>query len=688
MTRTVRRAVVVGMCLSVLVALLPDPSFTGRRLGIPLAVLGHAVLEWTGIMLALSGAILAMLHRRLADRDPYVLLLATVLGVAAATDLFHLLTSIELVTVGAESRQSLALTWITGRTLVASVAFLGALYLPARDTSKAWAAWAFVGLSAIGVVGAVAWIASGGTVPEVLHTNTRIARPYEFLPMVLYACTATLLLLTQRGAVSVGRPILLLCVLPDMLAQQLALSSPAEPYGALFFGAHFAKLTTYATAMLGVLCVFVEAVREQRIVRGELEHRRVKIHDRNIALELAQLRAFQNRREIDRVTLEAKLAARLKSEFVATVSHEIRTPMNGVLGSTELFDTQNLTKPQKQLMQTIRSSGNMLLAIVNDILDFEKIETGAVDFERVPVNVRAMVEEVVGMARPGAAQRQTSINTEIDENVPPFVSGDPSRLRQVLLNLTSNAAKFTEEGTVSVRVRRVDELGGRRCRLAFEVEDTGIGIKDPSVLFAPFRQEDGSIGRRFGGTGLGLAICQRLVSAMGGIIAVESLPGHGSLFWFELVFDVAEAPVSLMPRRPSLVPREPVKVLLVEDNPVNQMLAKRMLEKVGCVVTVASNGQEAVDCVAIDAYEMIFMDCQMPVMDGFVATRTIRAMSSKQAEVPVVALTANALAEDRERCRESGMNDVLTKPLSRNAIERTIATFVPRVRESEAAAAS
>lgn len=686
--RPVVWALAVGMPLMMLVAILPDSVFSPVSDEVEGAVVAHVLLEWTGILCALFGAVLAVAHGHFVRKDSYLMVAAVGLFAASITDSFLLLVSTGGLSIAMPEAEQSAVTWVVARTVVALTVVLGVLSVGRGGRRQRSLDLTFWGVSAAFVITSLVWMAVGTRLPGAVVAQSHIARPLELLPMFVLAGSATILLVAPREQSVVGRRLLLLSIFPNMLAQQFALLADPLPYGALFFAAHGAKLLSYASMTCGVVCLLLDAFRSQRVIREHMSNQRERFEARSIALELAQLRAYQNNKMLERVTQEASAAARLKSEFVATVSHEIRTPMNGVLGSAELFELDNLTAQQKILMKTIRSSGNMLLAIVNDILDFEKIDTGAVKMESLPVDLRALMNDVASMASPNAKQRGNTVEVDIGPRVPAFVTGDPHRLRQILLNLANNAAKFTEGGAVSLRVRRVDELGERQCRLVFEVEDTGIGIKDPRVLFMPFKQEDGTIARRFGGTGLGLAICQKLVGVMGGIIAVESRPGEGSLFWFELVMDVATGPLSMLPRRPSVVPLQPVKVLLVEDNPVNQMLAKRMLEKVGCTVSVAADGQQAVDYVSTDTFEIVFMDCQMPVMDGYAATEAIRAMPAPKADVPIVALTANALADDRERCRGCGMNDLLTKPLVRDAIETAIATYVPRMRETPAAAAS
>jgi len=388
--------------------------------------------------------------------------------------------------------------------------------------------------------------------------------------------------------------------------------------------------------------------------------------------------------ELERTTELAEAASRAKTEFLAKVSHEIRTPMNGVLGMTELLLGTSLSTTQHQFATTIQRSANSLLGLINDILDFSKIEAGKVELERVSFSLRDVVHDVLAMLKEGAAGKQIGLTVDMSGDVPSRVWGDVSRVRQVLTNLAGNAVKFTSEGRVVVRVRVVDRAAAT-CRVRLEVEDTGIGIApaDRERLFQPFVQSDSSTTRLYGGTGLGLAITRELTGQMGGACGVESELGKGSTFWVELPFDQAPDDQTSRPV-PDLRQAEPVPkpgvgldltVLLVEDNPINTMLAKTMLGKLGCTVTCATNGLEAVETLSSAAFDLVLMDLQMPVMGGEDATREIRRREGGSSRrVPIVALTASALPGDSENCAAAGMDGLLTKPYTqaqlRSALER------------------
>ena len=370
--------------------------------------------------------------------------------------------------------------------------------------------------------------------------------------------------------------------------------------------------------------------------------------------------------ELQATARRAESASRAKSEFLATVSHEIRTPLNGVIGMSDLLLEEPLEEHPRQYAATIHDSANLLLGLINELLDFSKIEAGRLDLEYQPLSLAALVEGSVSIFAARAESRGIGLEARVSEALPAWVMGDPARLRQVLLNLVSNAVKFTDQGRVVLEASLEDDE-----TLRLEVRDSGCGIpaEQRERIFEPFRQGDASTARRFGGTGLGLAISRRLIDAMGGSIEMLSEPGVGSRFWCLLpLVPAAEPAQAVATGRAELGQPQGARLLVVEDNPVNQRVAQAMLERLGCRVTLAESGEAALALTERRHFALIFMDVQMPDMDGLEVTRRLRQRHGWSATVPIVAMTAGGPGRERARCLAAGMNGYLTKPLLQEAL--------------------
>jgi len=678
----------------------------------------HTILEWTAVCAAAFACLFCLSHFALSD-EPSVPVIGIALACAGAMDAFHTLAADHLIVAIADNRELIPFTWALSRMFHAGILLVGVgLFirrspsvrkgLPQRTrgsvTTVCLLGLLFVVIAAVLVV----VCAHSARLPKTMFPHSLIKRPYDVAPIIMYLLSATVVFpLYYRRHRSIFALAIFLSLIPQIATQLYMVFGSEALFDGAFNVAHALKVLGYTVPCIGILTesrqVYHElysARKEAHAAEQELLGYVCQLEDTRERIEGQAAMLEQRSLDLDDALAEVEQASRAKSEFLANMSHEIRTPMTAILGfidilGDELNACENTAEIQ-DIFDTVQRNGEYLLKLIDDILDLSKIESGRLEVECIACSPRKLIDDVVLLMQVRADAKELSLDVRWDGPIPDSIQTDPTRLRQILINLIGNAIKFTEQGSVSINSRLI-ESNDVDPRMQFDVVDTGIGLTDEQAknLFRPFTQADSSTTRKFGGTGLGLAISRRLAEMLGGTIAIDSTLGQGSRFTVTISTGPLDQPQQSIRRHPEraskrkslAVPSQSDKnvqlscrVLLAEDGPDNQRLIAFLLKKAGADVTVVNNGREAVECVLPAMshagegrqFDVILMDMQMPVLDGYGATAELRHCGYSG---PIIALTANAMDGDRDKCLSAGCDDYTTKPIDRHGLLSLVARY-------------
>jgi len=795
----------------------------------------HNILEWSAVTIAILTLVLTFAHYRIT-KDISIPLIGTTLLFTGLMDAFHILSSSHLMTLTAPADQFLPISWSTARAFNALFLILGPAIGIYYLNSKRCSLVSKKCVLMIGIVIAIAayliihYLATSKSLPQAIFPKNFIARPYDTIPLGLFLIAFFVLAKSNRQKATIISTALVVSIIPYVFAQMHMLFGSRELFDNNFNIAHFLKAVAYFVPFVGLVIDYVHVNTRHNIEIGEREKAEIKLQEYAHNLEVKT-------QELEKAKQIAEHATEMKSAFLANMSHEIRTPMNGIIGMSNLLRDTSLTKQQLHYINSVLNSSTTLLHLVNDILDYSKIEAGKLELESVAFDFKKVVEDAVDMFCTKANEQSIELLIRFSPNLPTKVIGDASRVKQVFVNLISNAIKFTQKGHVLINIE--GQILIDKIKFHVRIEDTGVGIPENKIenIFHKFEQADSTTTRKFGGTGLGLAICKDLVTAMGGSIGVNSYVDMGSIFWFTLALkfdqkawaesrqqqdstaisgkhivyiddnefacriaveqlqaanakvitahsakeafgvlaqnvnkidaiivdyqmpemsgvefirelrlqmpafsatpsvlvnytadskllseiqeldicgclikplrnnDLIEVlteilyknskhtPVNFISMRQSILPShvneaqeiyfKHTHVLLAEDNFVNQEIAVTMLEKCGCHVTAANNGVGAVNCFMQRSFDLVFMDCHMPEMDGFSSTKKIRAIEDRAdlVHTPIIAFTANAMKGDDQQCYDAGMDDYIAKPVQQDDIVKILLKWVRKEKQ-------
>ncbi len=644
--------------------------------------LAQTLLAWTAACLALFVGLLCLVQRQ-PTHDDLLPVVAVALTAVGALDAFQLLALNRLLFDVRDPAGFEALTWTAGRALHGGILLAGvgclALGRPLvpRGKRKTFVATALAAVFVVAGLVVVQGCASASWLPRAVYADAWIKRPLDLVPLAVYAlCGAVAFpLYLRRGATLVAWAILF-SLLPQLAAQAYLAFGSAGPHDACLVAAQALTAVGYAVPMVGLLAGQLKVYERLRLSEVELRGHAEALENANRALE--------------EFSQTSQAATKAKSEFLANMSHEIRTPMTAILGYTDILLGNLQGDENREAAEIIKRNGEYLLDVINDILDLSKIEAGRMHVELIACSPVQLADDVLALMRVRAESKGLPLCVEFQGPIPQTIQTDPTRLRQILINLVGNAIKFTEIGEVRLRVR-LDAAAEGGPRLMFDVLDTGIGMTPQQMqkLFQPFTQADSSTTRRYGGTGLGLTISRRLAKMLGGDITATSTPRRGSGFRVSVATGSLAAVPLIRPGQSATKPMTLAeaaaakidlncRVLLAEDGPDNQRLIAFVLRKAGADVTVVENGQKAMEYALAtypgwgrrqgdpaEPFEVVLMDMQMPIMDGYEATRRLRDAGYDR---PVIALTAHAMEHDRTKCLDAGCDDYVAKPIDRRKL--------------------